>query len=69
MIYEWTKKLHMWSGLLTFTAFVVWGLVFEHRPPVVFVVGIGADAARTESSGVDRIADIAVGVCPVGRCD
>ena len=26
MLYEWTKKLHMWSGLLTFTAFVVWGI-------------------------------------------
>ena len=26
MLYEWTKKIHMWAGLLTFTAFVVWGI-------------------------------------------
>jgi hypothetical protein len=25
-IYEWTKKIHMYAGLLTFTAFVVWGV-------------------------------------------
>lgn len=45
MLYEWTKKIHMWSGLLTFTAFVVWGItgiyaVFlpapgEWKPPEV----------------------------------
>ncbi|MEZ5399883.1 MAG: PepSY domain-containing protein [Bryobacteraceae bacterium] len=23
---EWTKKIHMYAGLLTFTAFVVWGV-------------------------------------------
>ncbi len=44
------------------------GLVFEHRAPVVFAVGIGADAARTESSSVDRFAHIAVGLCPAWRC-
>lgn len=26
MIYDWTRKIHMWAGLLTFTAFVVWGI-------------------------------------------
>lgn len=26
MIYEWVKKIHMYAGLLTFTAFVVWGV-------------------------------------------
>lgn len=25
-IYEWVKKIHMYSGLLTFTAFVIWGV-------------------------------------------
>lgn len=44
-IYDWTKKIHMYSGLLTFTAFVVWGVtgihaVFldppgEYKPPPV----------------------------------
>lgn len=44
-IYDWTKKVHMYSGLLTFTAFVVWGVtgihaVFlappgEYKPPPV----------------------------------
>lgn len=44
-IYEWTKKIHMYAGLLTFTAFVVWGVtgihaVFleppgEYKPPPV----------------------------------
>jgi hypothetical protein len=44
-LYEWTKKIHMYSGLLTFTAFVVWGVtgihaVFlappgGHKPPSV----------------------------------
>ena len=45
MFYKWSKKIHMWSGLLTFTAFVVWGItginaVFlpapgEYKPPEV----------------------------------
>ena len=45
MLYEWTKKIHMWAGLLTFTAFVVWGItgiyaIFlpapgEYQPPEV----------------------------------
>jgi len=45
LLYEWTKKIHMYSGLLTFTAFVVWGVtgihaVFlappgEYKPPPV----------------------------------
>ena len=26
LLYEWVKKIHMYSGLLTFTAFVVWGV-------------------------------------------
>ena len=26
MLYKWIRKIHTWSGLLTFTAFVVWGL-------------------------------------------
>lgn len=30
VLYEWTKKLHMYSGLLTFTAFVVWGVTGVH---------------------------------------
>jgi len=44
-LYEWIKKIHMYSGLLTFTAFVVWGVtgihaVFlappgEYKPPPV----------------------------------
>ena len=29
-LYEWTKKIHMYSGLLTFTAFVVWGVTGVH---------------------------------------
>jgi len=29
-MYEWTKKLHMYAGLLTFTAFVVWGITGIH---------------------------------------
>lgn len=29
-LYEWLKKLHMYSGLLTFTAFVVWGITGVH---------------------------------------
>lgn len=28
--YEWTKKIHMYSGLLTFMAFVVWGITGIH---------------------------------------
>lgn len=27
---RWMKKLHMWAGLLTFTAFVVWGAIGVH---------------------------------------
>jgi hypothetical protein len=44
-LYEWVKKIHMYSGLLTFMAFVVWGVtgihaVFlppagEYKPPPV----------------------------------
>jgi hypothetical protein len=30
LLYEWVKKLHMYSGLLTFIAFVVWGLTGVH---------------------------------------
>lgn len=30
VLVEWTKKLHMYSGLLTFTAFVVWGITGVH---------------------------------------
>src|SRR5262245_61718602 len=30
LFYEWTKKIHMYSGLLTFTAFVVWGITGIH---------------------------------------
>ena len=30
MLYKWMKKIHMWSGLLTFTAFVVWGITGIH---------------------------------------
>jgi len=43
--FEWMKKIHMYAGLLTFTAFVVWGVtgvhaVFleapgEYKPPPV----------------------------------
>lgn len=29
-LYEWTKKIHMYAGLLTFTAFVVWGITGIH---------------------------------------
>lgn len=29
-MYEWVKKLHMYSGLLTFSAFVVWGVTGIH---------------------------------------
>ncbi|MBI4908108.1 MAG: PepSY domain-containing protein [Acidobacteria bacterium] len=45
VLYDWLKKIHMYSGLLTFSAFVVWGVtgihaVFleppgEHQPPPV----------------------------------
>jgi hypothetical protein len=39
-LYEWTKKIHMYSGLLTFTAFVVWGVTGVHAvflpPPGAF---------------------------------
>jgi hypothetical protein len=30
LLYEWVKKIHMYSGLLTFTAFVVWGVTGVH---------------------------------------
>ncbi len=30
MIYEWVKKIHMYAGLLTFTAFFVWGVTGIH---------------------------------------
>jgi hypothetical protein len=30
LLYEWIKKLHMYAGLLTFTAFVVWGVTGVH---------------------------------------
>ena len=26
LLYDWTKKIHMYSGLLTFMAFVIWGV-------------------------------------------
>ncbi|MBM3812032.1 MAG: hypothetical protein FJW20_10415 [Acidimicrobiia bacterium] len=29
-LYEWTKKIHMYSGLLTFTAFLIWGITGVH---------------------------------------
>jgi hypothetical protein len=29
-MYEWVKKIHMYAGLLTFTAFVVWGITGVH---------------------------------------
>ena len=29
-MYEWVKKIHMYAGLLTFTAFVVWGVTGIH---------------------------------------
>lgn len=45
LLYEWVKKIHMYSGLLTFMAFVVWGVtgihaVFlappgEYKPPPI----------------------------------
>jgi hypothetical protein len=35
-LYRWAKKLHMYSGLLTFTAFVVWGVTGVHA---VFLPG------------------------------
>ena len=30
ILFEWVKKLHMYSGLLTFIAFVVWGVTGIH---------------------------------------
>lgn len=30
MIYEWVNKIHMYAGLLTFTAFVIWGVTGVH---------------------------------------
>ena len=29
-LYEWVKKIHMYAGLLTFSAFVVWGVTGVH---------------------------------------
>lgn len=29
-LYHWTKKIHTWAGLLTFSAFVVWGVTGIH---------------------------------------
>src|SRR5262245_31403922 len=29
-LYEWVKKVHMYAGLLTFTAFIVWGVTGVH---------------------------------------
>ncbi len=29
-MYEWVKKIHMYAGLLTYTAFVVWGVTGIH---------------------------------------
>lgn len=30
VLYHWTKKIHTWAGLLTFSAFVVWGVTGVH---------------------------------------
>jgi len=30
LLYKWMKRLHTWSGLLTFTAFIVWGITGIH---------------------------------------
>ena len=59
-LYEWVKKIHMYSGLLTFTAFVVWGVtgvhaVFlappgEYKPPPVSSV---REIAYQAQGGVD----------------
>ena len=45
VVFEWNKKLHMYAGLLTFTAFVVWGVIGiyavflpgpgNHQPPEI----------------------------------
>lgn len=37
-IFKWNKKLHMYAGLLTFTAFVVWGVIGIYA---VFLPGPG----------------------------
>lgn len=41
LFYEWVKKIHMYSGLLTFTALVVWGITGVHAvflpPPGEYV--------------------------------
>jgi hypothetical protein len=29
-LYQWVQKIHMYAGLLTFTAFVVWGITGVH---------------------------------------
>jgi hypothetical protein len=56
LVYEWVKKLHMYSGLLTFTAFIVWGVTGVHAvflpppaqykpPPVSSVQEVAFQAA------------------------
>ncbi len=56
LLYEWVKKIHMYSGLLTFTAFVVWGVTGIHAlflpspgqftpPPITSVKEIPFQAA------------------------
>jgi hypothetical protein len=30
LFFEWIKKIHMYSGLLTFSAFVIWGVTGVH---------------------------------------
>jgi hypothetical protein len=46
-IFDWTKKLHMYAGLLTFTAFVVWGIAGIHA---VFLPPPGASVPPEISS-------------------
>lgn len=56
VLYDWVKKLHMYSGLLTFTAFIVWGItgvhaVFlpeEYKPPPVTSVREVAFQGRSD---------------------
>lgn len=50
-MYEWTKKLHMYAGLLTFTAFVVWGVTGVHA---VFLPGPGGYSPPEVSSQDER---------------
>ena len=37
-MYEWMKKIHMYTGLVSFMAFVVWGVTGVHA---VFLPGPG----------------------------